>query len=88
MTLLSGHDLRAADKGGKSDPFAIFTLNEERVYKSQVKKKTLDPEWDEVFVLSVVSIRMVGIAVYNNYGASSHHASARISVWRYSIGIN
>ena len=88
MTLLTGHDLRAVDRGGKSDPFATFTLNEERVFKSQIKRKTLDPEWHEVFTLSVVSIRMVGIAVYNNFGASSHRASAQISRWRYSTGIN
>ncbi|KAH9081855.1 tricalbin [Lactarius deliciosus] len=40
VTLLSGHDIHAVDRGGKSDPFAVFTLNGERVYKSQTKKKT------------------------------------------------
>jgi Ca2+-dependent lipid-binding protein len=59
VTLLTGHDLRAADRGGKSDPFALFTLNGERIYKSQIKKKTVNPEWHEVFTTSVVSIRMV-----------------------------
>ncbi|KAI9511781.1 tricalbin [Russula earlei] len=55
VTLLSGHDILAADRGGKSDPFAIFTLNGERVYKSSTKKKTLSPEWNEDFSISVPS---------------------------------
>jgi len=55
VTLLSGHDIHAVDRGGKSDPFAVFTLNGERVYKSQIKKKTLNPEWNEDFPISVVS---------------------------------
>jgi Ca2+-dependent lipid-binding protein len=55
MTLLSGHDILAVDRGGKSDPFAVFTLNGDRVYKSQTKKKTLNPEWHEEFMITVVS---------------------------------
>jgi Ca2+-dependent lipid-binding protein len=55
VTLLSAHDLLAADRGGKSDPFAVFTLSGERVYKSSTKKKTLNPEWNEDFSVSVVS---------------------------------
>lgn len=46
-----------ADKisSGKSDPFAVFSLNGRRVYKSQTKKKTLKPVWDEKFDVQVVS---------------------------------
>jgi C2 domain len=57
VTLQTGHDLRAVDRGGKSDPYAVFTLNGERVFKSQVKKKTVNPEWHEIFNITVVSIR-------------------------------
>ena len=39
---------------GKSDPFVVFHLNGQRVYKSQTKKKTLTPEWNENFVVQVV----------------------------------
>ena len=41
---------------GKSDPFAVFSLNGRRVYKSQTKKKTLKPVWDEKFEVQVVSV--------------------------------
>ena len=41
---------------GKSDPFAVFTLNEQKVFKSHTKKKTLTPEWNEQFAVQVVSL--------------------------------
>lgn len=56
VTLLTGHDILAVDRGGKSDPYAVFTLNGERAFKSSIKKKTVNPEWHEDFVVSVVSI--------------------------------
>ncbi|KAI0274871.1 tricalbin [Gloeopeniophorella convolvens] len=55
VSLLSGHDIHGIDRGGKSDPFAVFTLNGDRVYKSQTKKKTVTPEWFEDFIVSVSS---------------------------------
>jgi Ca2+-dependent lipid-binding protein len=58
VTLLTGHDILAVDRGGKSDPYAVFTLNGERVFKSSIKKKTVNPDWHEDFSLSVVRIRM------------------------------
>jgi Ca2+-dependent lipid-binding protein len=55
VELVDGHDIHAADRGGKSDPFAVFSLNGNRVYKSQTKKKTLNPVWNENFMVAVVS---------------------------------
>jgi len=43
---------------GKSDPFVTFTLDGQRVFKSQAKKKTLHPEWNETFSVSVVSVTL------------------------------
>ncbi|KAG2156538.1 C2 domain-containing protein [Suillus bovinus] len=55
VDLLAGKDLRAADRTGKSDPFAIFTLNGTKVFTSQTKKKTLNPDWSETFEVNVPS---------------------------------
>lgn len=41
---------------GKSDPFVVFQLNGQRVFKSQTKKKTLAPDWNETFTAQVVSV--------------------------------
>lgn len=54
VDLLDGNEIRGVDRGGKSDPFAVFTLNGQKVYKSQTKKKTLRPEWNESFTASIV----------------------------------
>ncbi|KAK0198528.1 C2 domain-containing protein [Armillaria mellea] len=55
VDLIDGREIPAADRSGKSDPYAVFTLNEQRVFKSQTKKKTLNPEWNENFQVSVPS---------------------------------
>ncbi|KAJ7462762.1 C2 domain-containing protein [Mycena galericulata] len=55
VDLLDGSDIRGVDRGGKSDPFAVFTLNGQKVHKSQTKKKTLSPVWNENFTAQVPS---------------------------------
>ncbi|KAH8086661.1 tricalbin [Cristinia sonorae] len=55
VTLMNGVDIMASDRNGKSDPFAVLSLNGRRVYKSQTKKKTLKPVWDENFDVQVPS---------------------------------
>jgi hypothetical protein len=56
VTLVDGHDIRGVDRSGKSDPYAVFSLNGQKVFKSQTKKKTLKPVWNETFTVSVVRI--------------------------------
>lgn len=48
LTLLLSLDLQ-------SDPYAVFTLNDEKVFKSETKKKTLAPVWNEKFEVDVLS---------------------------------
>jgi Ca2+-dependent lipid-binding protein len=57
IDLLDGNDIPGVDRSGKSDPYAIFTLNDQKVYKSQTKKKTVAPEWNEHFEVSVVRLK-------------------------------
>jgi len=52
---MNGHEIRGVDRGGKSDPYVVFHLDGSKVYKSQTKKKTLTPEWDELFEVTVPS---------------------------------
>ncbi|GAA5871970.1 hypothetical protein JCM16303_000930 [Sporobolomyces ruberrimus] len=49
VRLFGAQGLPSADRNGKSDPYAVFELNDHKVFKSQVKKKTLAPEWNETF---------------------------------------
>ena len=51
ITLKNGKGLKAADRGGTSDPYVKFTLGEETKY-SDVIPKTVNPVWDKAFELS------------------------------------
>lgn len=54
---LSASNLKAADRSGKSDPYLVFKMNDEKIFKSDVYKKQLNPKFDskkETFVLPVV----------------------------------
>ncbi|RCI05087.1 hypothetical protein CU098_011999 [Rhizopus stolonifer] len=57
VSLLSASGLKAADKSGTSDPFCVFTLNHQKVYKSQTYKKQLSPVFNknEVFTVPVLA---------------------------------
>ncbi|KAG9128333.1 hypothetical protein FRC07_000841 [Ceratobasidium sp. 392] len=55
VELLDGKELAGADRSGKSDPFVVFSLNGSKVFKSETKKKTLAPEWNQSFEVSVPS---------------------------------
>ncbi|TNY17332.1 C2 domain-containing protein [Rhodotorula diobovata] len=55
VELLDGKGLPSADRNGKSDPYCEFWLNDDRVHKSEVVKKTLAPVWNERFEVQVPS---------------------------------
>ena len=48
--------LLAGDKGGTSDPYVVVQLAGGKKAKTSVKKKTLDPEWDETLELIVCDV--------------------------------
>ncbi|KAK4689249.1 hypothetical protein P7C73_g857, partial [Tremellales sp. Uapishka_1] len=47
--------LMAADRSGKSDPNVTFFLNGAKVFKSETKRKTLAPIWNEAFEVMIPS---------------------------------
>ncbi|KAG8744411.1 hypothetical protein FRC10_010189 [Ceratobasidium sp. 414] len=55
VELLDGKELAAADRSGKSDPFVVFSLNGSKAFKSETRKKTLAPEWNQSFEVMVPS---------------------------------
>lgn len=56
VTLVRAKNLIAADRGGASDPYVVFKLNGKEVHKSEVVKKTVNPEYNETFVQPIVSV--------------------------------
>ena len=55
VDVLDAADLPAADRNGKSDPYAKFELNGQEVFKTKTQKKTLNPVWNEFFEVPVPS---------------------------------
>jgi Ca2+-dependent lipid-binding protein len=52
VTVVSAERLMAADRGGTSDPFIELWVGGKK-HKTSTQKKTLNPRWDEPFVLEV-----------------------------------
>ncbi|KAF5354770.1 hypothetical protein D9756_005742 [Leucocoprinus leucothites] len=84
VDLLNGDEIRGVDRSGKSDPYAVFTLNGQKVFKSQVKKSTLAPEWNEDFSCIVPSRVTADFTVevfdWNQFEQAKHLGEARIDL--------
>ena len=51
ITVAGARNLRAFDANGKSDPY-VWLKGNRQVYKTDVVKKTLNPEWNATFRLA------------------------------------
>ena len=52
FTLLAAENLPRMDMTGSADPYVMIQLDSEK-QRSNIKKRTVHPEWDEVFVFEV-----------------------------------
>lgn len=55
IDIINATDLLSKDSNGKSDPFVKFYLNGKEFYRTKVKKKTLDPVWNESTTVAIDS---------------------------------
>jgi len=54
VRIISGRDLVAADSNGLSDPYVVIKYNEKKCKtKTRVIKKTLNPDWNQIFSFQV-----------------------------------
>lgn len=67
VDLVHARNLRAADRGNRSDPYFAFVLNGERLAKSKVVKKTLNPDFNENLGEFKVPSRVAAEAVFEAY---------------------
>lgn len=56
LNIISGTGLLSADRNGKSDPFVTIFVNRQKVYKSKIIKKSLDPVWNERTSIRIPSL--------------------------------
>lgn len=66
VDVLDASDLPSADRNGYSDPYCLFELDGQTVFKTKVQKKTLHPAWNEFFEFDIRS-RTSAIFMVNVY---------------------
>ncbi|CAG8526013.1 536_t:CDS:10 [Paraglomus occultum] len=55
VTVKDAKDLPAADRSGTSDPYIVFTYNNEKIFKTKTVKENLNPVYDERFQVQIKS---------------------------------
>lgn len=55
LDILSGENLKSVDRNGKSDPLCSVKLDGVEVYKTDKKRRTLDPLWNEAVEFPMLS---------------------------------
>lgn len=55
LNVIKANNLIAGDRNGKSDPYIVGFLNNRKVFKTETIKKTLNPEFNENFKISIKS---------------------------------
>ncbi|TPX31127.1 hypothetical protein SmJEL517_g05474 [Synchytrium microbalum] len=55
VDILSATDLHSHDSNGFSDPYALVVLNDQKVHKTKIHKKTLNPVFDESVQVAIPS---------------------------------
>ncbi|CAB4381485.1 unnamed protein product [Rhizophagus irregularis] len=84
ITVKNAENLPAADRSGTSDPFAVFTLNNEKVHKTKTIKKNCNPEFNESFNVTVLSrstsVFEVDVFDWNQIGNDKKIASGSIQL--------
>jgi Ca2+-dependent lipid-binding protein len=69
---LRAHDLVPKDLHGFSDPYFELKVNGECQYKSSVKKKTLNPIWDEAAIVGLPRAGEVLEVVCNEFDLQNY----------------
>jgi Ca2+-dependent lipid-binding protein len=62
--VIEAKQLKAMDLSGTSDPFVTIKTPSEK-FKTEVVKKTLDPKWNEEFVLDIDDQNAMEVCVWD-----------------------
>ncbi|XP_068596423.1 multiple C2 and transmembrane domain-containing protein 2 [Brachionichthys hirsutus] len=86
VKVIKAMDLLAADLNGKSDPFCVLELGNDRL-QSHTVYKSLHPEWSKVFTLPVKDIHEVlVVTVFDEDGDKAPDFLGRVAIPLLSIG--
>eukprot|EP00922_Rhytidocystis_sp_ex-Travisia-forbesii_P065355 GHVS01097120.1.p1 GENE.GHVS01097120.1~~GHVS01097120.1.p1 ORF type:complete len:632 (-),score=88.95 GHVS01097120.1:1127-3022(-) len=79
LTILSGKDLPPKDINGYADPYCKFYWKGKK-YKTSVQKKTLNPKWNELFLMPFDAVQgpltlHIEIWDYDSFGSNEYMAT-------------
>ncbi|KAI9309205.1 C2 domain-containing protein [Cunninghamella echinulata] len=83
VTAIKASNLKAADRSGNSDPFVVFTVDGEKVHKTEVIKKNLNPVFkNETFTAPVknrcYSVLKASVYDWDQFGSDTLIGEANI----------
>ncbi|MEQ2284326.1 hypothetical protein AMECASPLE_020430, partial [Ameca splendens] len=85
IKVIKATDLIAADLNGKSDPFCVLELGNDRL-QTQIIYKTLNPEWNQVFTLPVKDIHdVLMVSVFDDDGDMAPDFLGKVAIPLLSI---
>ncbi|XP_043937813.1 multiple C2 and transmembrane domain-containing protein 2 [Protopterus annectens] len=80
VKVIQAVDLRAADLSGKSDPFCVLELGNDRLQTHTVYKN-LSPEWNTVFTFPIKDIHdVLKVSVFDEDGDKSPDFLGRVAI--------
>ena len=68
---------------GKSDPYVKIKYREKTIYKTKIIDKTLDPTWDETFMLPIADMKhhvYIRVYDYDRFSDNDFMGKARIDI--------
>lgn len=85
VKVMKATDLMAADLNGKSDPFCVLELGNDRLHTHTVYK-TLNPEWNKVFTFPVKDIHdVLEVTVFDEDGDKAPDFLGKVAIPLLSI---
>ncbi|XP_007246197.2 multiple C2 and transmembrane domain-containing protein 2 isoform X1 [Astyanax mexicanus] len=80
VKVIKASDLMAADLNGKSDPFCVLELGNDRLQTHTVYK-TLNPEWDKVFTFPIKDIHdILEVTVFDEDGDKAPDFLGKVAI--------
>jgi hypothetical protein len=83
LVVMSAEGLKAADRGGKSDPYAVVFFDDAEVGRTDPVTSSLEPEWEAPFLLAIdreVGWGTLRIELYDHDVGSGHDFLGQIEI--------
>ena len=80
IVIVGAKGLRKTDVMGKSDPYAVLTVDDVEIGKTEVVPKTLDPVWESSFNLKLNAESVLKIELFDHDSSSLHDFLGQLEI--------